>query len=110
MKMYCGFCENELDVSHFENGSVVVYQCSHCPLLILYYFTEEDNLLIKTAFRLEKKGKSYLWTNNHRQECSYITDITVFSPNKGHLVDFPKIMNINPTNVYDKFSLWMTFL
>jgi len=61
---------------------------------------------------IDKKDHQYFWTNNYIESKSYIMEISEFSyrDGSGHLVDFPKVMAINPDNIHEKFSLWMTFL
>jgi uncharacterized protein (DUF1015 family) len=110
--LFCDFCKDELTFSHTENNKLLtVFQCNHCPILIFYYFTQELNKA-RTAFLLDKKEHQYFWTNNYINNCSYIIEISESSSydGNGHLVDFPKVMEINPINIFEKFSLWMTFI
>lgn len=107
----CEFCKNELTYSHTENNELLtIYVCNNCPILIFYYFTPEMNIA-RTCFTFDKNGGRYFWTNNYIEKTSYIIGLSE-SPHRDvreHIVDFPKIMDINPTNIYNKFSLWMTF-
>lgn len=109
----CEFCGKPLHLSHYENGKEVeVYDCTNCPVLTSFYFMGEQR--VKTAFMLDRNEKVYIWTNNYIKDVSYITDVGVtLSPTKDVsplVYKFPKIMNVNPQNVHEKFSFYMTFL
>ena len=108
----CEFCGKELRLSHHENGKEVeVYDCTHCPVLTSFYYMGEHR--IKTSFFLDKNEHVYIWTNNYTKGISYITDVGVSLAKDGRdplLLKFPKIMNINPKNIHEKFSFYMVFL
>jgi hypothetical protein len=111
----CEFCHNPLQFSHQENTKEIeVYDCRHCPVLTSFYYFEKDGTRIKTSYMLDRNEKVYIWTNNYITNSSYITDVgvslSVQSDRNPLVVRFPKIMNINPTNVHEKFSFYMTFL
>lgn len=112
--MECEFCGRELHLSHMENERTVeVYDCTHCPVLTSFYFNAESDDRLKTTFMLDRNEKVYIWTNNYTKGISYITDVGVsLSMTKENplVIKFPKIMNINPQNVHEKFSFYMTFL
>jgi hypothetical protein len=62
---------------------------------------------------IDKNERSYTWTNNYTNSISYITDVSPTIARDGKsplLIKFPKIMNINPANVYEKFAFYMVFL
>lgn len=113
--MNCEFCNKPLNLSHKENGDEIeVYDCVHCPVLTSFFFLHKDSERIKTSFMIDKNGRTYIWTNNYINNNSYITDVSLsLSPvtNKDPcLVKFPKIMNINPKNVHEKFKFYMVFI
>lgn len=111
----CEFCGKELHLSHYENEKEIeVYDCTHCPVLTSFYFMHKDGARIKTSFMLDKNEKVYIWTNNYLRGISYITDVGISlsaAMDRDPLIlKFPKIMNISPKNVHEKFSFYMTFL
>lgn len=111
----CEFCNKPLHLSHYENSNeVAVYDCVHCPVLTSFYFLHKEGERIKTCFMLDKNGRTYVWTNNYVNENSHITDVSVtlsaVHDKDPLLIKFPKIMNINPKNIHEKFSFYMTFL
>lgn len=114
--MNCEYCGRDLHLSHYENNKEMsVYDCTNCPVLVSFYFFENTGVLAKTVFMVDRHGRSYMWSNNYIKQNSYITDLSVtMSANmKGKdptVVTFPKVMNINPKNVHEKFSFYMTFL
>ena len=113
--MECEFCNREMHLSHLENEKTVeVYDCTHCPILTSFYFKADSGEKLKVSFMLDRNEKTYIWTNNYVKGISYITDVGVSLSavkDKDPLVlKFPKIMNINPTNVREKFSFYMVFL
>lgn len=75
---------------------------------------EHKDRLEKVEFAIDKQGHLYTWTDNYVKGSSYITDLNVslFSlQNKSPiLIVFPKLMNVTPTNVREKFSFFMVFL
>lgn len=118
--MNCEYCGANLHLSHYENNKETgVYDCTNCPILVTYYFLEanqktESAALVRTEFMIDRNGRTYIWTNNYVKNNSYIFDLAV-SPSirvleNPLLITFPKIMNINPTNIHQKFSFYMTFL
>jgi hypothetical protein len=116
----CEFCGKELHLSHYEGGQkIAVYDCTHCPVLTSFHFMTEvgnlatDNMRIKTTFMLDRNEHIYIWTNNYGKGISYITDVGVTLAKSGRdplLIKFPKIMNINPQNVHEKFAFYIVFL
>lgn len=110
----CEFCGKELHLSHMENGKEVeVYDCTHCPNMVSFHFLAKDGPRIKTVYMLDRNEHVYIWTNNYVKGISYITDVGVTIAKDGRdpcLIKFPKIMNINPENVNEKFSFYMVFL
>lgn len=113
--MNCEFCYQELFFSHYENGfhANKVYDCSNCPVLTSFCFTQENFIKTKTIFVIDRKKHLYTWTNNYLNNTSYIFDIeaSLASFEKDPcIIRFPKIMNINPNNVYEKFIFYMTWL
>lgn len=111
--MNCEFCQKPLKFSHHENNNEVeVYDCHNCKVLTSFYFFHKDGSQFKTVFMIDKNEKSYTWTNNYVKGISYIVDVGT-SINKDRdpvLIRFPKIMNISPTNIYEKFAFYMVFL
>ena len=75
---------------------------------------ELDYFLTKIVFMLDKKSKFYMWTNNYAKQTSYITDLSaIFNSSKSSnsmLVEFPKIMNINPQNVAEKLAFYLVWI
>jgi CRISPR/Cas system-associated protein Cas10 (large subunit of type III CRISPR-Cas system) len=111
----CEFCGRELHLSHYENNKeIAVYDCTHCPVLTSFYFLDKEGERIKTSFMLDRNEKVYIWTQNYIKGVSYITDVGVtlsaVRDKSPLLIKFPKIMNINPKNVHEKFSFYMVFL
>jgi hypothetical protein len=110
--MKCEYCQNELHFSHYENTKEVsVYDCIHCPVMTSFYILE-DNQKIKISFMFFLQEEAYIWTNNYLTENSYIMSLR--RPSQIHqspiLIKFPKIMNINPENVREKFIFYIPFL
>ena len=112
--MNCQFCQNRLSISHYEgDGKTAVYQCLECPVLVWFHYIEND--LTKVVYSIDKNGRNYIWTNNYLRDRSYITDVT---PNhESHplekdplLIRFPKLMNVTPANVRERFSFFMVFI
>jgi hypothetical protein len=111
--MNCEFCQKPLKFSHHENNKEVeVYDCNHCPVLTSFYVLHKDGSPFKTTFLLDKNEKTYMWTNHYIKETSYITYVGVAADNinREPLLKFPKIMNITPANVKEKFAFYMVFL
>lgn len=109
--MNCEFCQKPLRFSHHENNKEVgVYDCTNCPLLVSFYYLHADGKSVKTTFMLDRNQKSYLWTNNYLNNNSHITDLSSNDGRDPIILKFPKIMNINPDNVYEKFAFYMVFL
>lgn len=112
--MNCEFCNKQLRLSRLENEKEVeVYECIHCPVLTSFHCLHKDGSPIKTTFLLDRNEKCYLWTNNYIQNISYIHDAGTAAAREGRdplILKFPKIMNINPTNIYEKFAFYMVFL
>lgn len=112
--MKCQFCQKELKFSHKENkDEIEVYDCWNCPVLTTFHFFHKDGMPVKTTFMLDKNEKCYLWINNYLKNISYIIDVnaSIAKPSRDSLViKFPKIMNITPQNVYEKFAFYMVFL
>ena len=112
--MNCEFCQKPLRFSHHENNKEVgVYDCTNCPLLVSFYYLHADGKSIKTTFTIDRNEKCYLWTNNYIQNISYIHDAGTEASREGKdslILKFPKIMNINPDNIYEKFAFYMVFL
>lgn len=112
--MNCEFCLKPLRFSHHENNKEVeVYDCNNCPVQISFYFFHKDGSQFKTVFMIDKNERSYTWTNSYTKSVSYITDVSPTVARDGKdpvLIKFPKIMNINPTNVHEKFAFYMVFL
>lgn len=117
--MKCEFCKSKCRLSHKENEDredktkfVAVYDCIHCPVLTSFHVQNEDGVLIKTVFMLDRNEKTYMWTNHHAKNFSYITDIGIQLAKDGRdpmILKFPKLMNVNPSNVHDKFKFYMIF-
>jgi len=112
--MNCEFCRQPLRFSHHENDKEVdVYDCTHCPVLVSFYCMHESSKSHKITFLIDRNGKSYMWTNNYLNNNSHITDLGVNVAREGKdpmILKFPKIMNVNPTNIYEKFAFYMVFL
>lgn len=113
--MNCEFCGRDLHLSHYEkNKEIAVYDCTYCPVLTSFYFLEETGARLKTTFMIDRKGRLYMWTNNYTSDNSYITDVNASLSSSfekdPQLIKFPKIMNITPENVTQKFSFYMTFI
>lgn len=113
--MNCQFCQQELRLSHHENEELIaVYDCVNCPVLTSFYYRKDDNNLTKITYMIDRHDKLYLWTNNYVANDSYIIDLTAGQTTTIRrdpiLIKFAKIMNINPTNVQEKFSFFMTYL
>jgi hypothetical protein len=112
--MNCEFCKKPLRFSHHENNKEVeVYDCYHCPVQISFSFFHKDGSSFKSTFFINKNERLYSWTNNFLTGLSYITDVGgTFGPSTKDpvLIRFPKIMNINPDNIHEKFSFYMVFL
>lgn len=109
--MNCEFCQKPLRFSHHENDKEVgVYDCTNCPLLVSFYYLHANGKSVKTTFMLDRNGKSYMWTNNYLNGNSHITDLSTNDGKDPVILRFPKIMNINPDNVYEKFAFYMVFL
>lgn len=119
--MNCEFCNKSLKFSHYENvKEIAVYDCVYCPVLTSFYFNSKVPLKfaerIKTSFMFEKQNKTYIWTNNYMKNISHITDLSpdaesiALSRKDPVIISFQKIMDINPNNIYEKFSFVMTYL
>lgn len=118
--MNCEFCDRNLHLSHYENNKeTAVYDCLNCPVLVSYHFFLGDQkagepVRTKTDYMIDRHGRSYIWTNNYIKNNSYIVDLSVSLGIRENttplLVTFPKIMNVNPNNIHEKFSFWVTFL
>jgi hypothetical protein len=120
--MNCQFCGNILIFCHHENEQTTsVYDCQRCPVLVSFSYSYDDTVrlhndfLAKVTFLLDRKGKFYTWTNNYTKGTSYITDlsVTLVSSMRGQnplLIKFPKIMNINPSNVMKKLSFYLVWI
>jgi ssDNA-binding Zn-finger/Zn-ribbon topoisomerase 1 len=110
--MNCEFCKKPLHFSHHENNKEIeVYDCNNCPVLTSFYYFHEDGDCAKVTFMLDKNERGYMWTNNYIKNISYITDLGNSTSGKDPLIlKFPKIMNVNPDNIYDKFKFYMVFL
>jgi hypothetical protein len=113
--MKCQFCNNNLRFSHHENdNTIVAYDCNKCPVLTSFYYVQKENKLAKICFMLDRVGSLYIWTNNYLKNCSYITDVGISFAGGGHkdplVIKFPKIMNINPDNVYEKLGFYLVFI
>lgn len=115
----CEFCDKPLKFSRYEDKEeAVVYDCIHCPVLTSFHFFRGDICLdsrVKTVFMIDKSGRTYLWTNNYLSKTSYITDLSAVDMSSAfiknmHVVQLPLMGDINPSNVYKKFSFVMTFL
>jgi len=61
---------------------------------------------------IDKNEKTYMWTNHYIKGISYINYVGVAADNinREPLLNFPKIMNITPSNVKEKFAFYMVFL
>jgi hypothetical protein len=112
--MNCEFCHKPLRFSHHENNKEIeVYDCNNCPVLTSFHYLHKDGSPVKTTFMLDRNEKCYLWTNNYILNISYIHDLSIPLAREGRdpmILKFPKIMNINPDNVHEKFSFYMVFL
>jgi len=111
--MNCEFCHKELAISHYERDkTITVYDCKNCPVLVSFHFNEDEER-VKTCYLLDKNGNSYMWTINYAKNDSYIVDLTptlsLVKDRDPMLVRFKKVMNINPNNVYEKFSFYLLF-
>lgn len=110
--MKCQFCRHPLTFSHHENNKEVeVYECRNCPMLIMQHFFHKDGTAVKTVFMLEKNNHAYLWTNDRLKGYSSITEIS-FTSAPGHnptILKLPKLVEVTPDNVYQKFSFYMVF-
>lgn len=117
--MKCLFCSNKCRLSHKENEDredkkkyTAVYDCNYCPVLTSFYINNEDNSHVKTVFMLDRNEKVYMWTDHHEKKFSYITDIGISLARDGRdplVLKFPKLMNVTPSNVHDKFKFYMLF-
>ncbi len=112
--MICEFCNKVCRLSHKENeNKVEVYDCRNCQVLTSFYISVEDGSKIKTVFMLDRNEKVYMWTDHFIKKISYITDVGVTLAAKGGdplVLKFPKVMNVKPTNVHEKFKFYMLFL
>jgi hypothetical protein len=118
--MNCEFCGHKLQFSHYENKKeIVIYDCINCTVLVSFHFflgerKAGDPVRTKTNFMIDRHGRTYVWTNNYLENNSNIVDLSVSIDIRENtsplLVTFPKVMNINPTNIHEKFSFYMTFL
>lgn len=117
--MKCEFCGNKCRLSHKENEDrdnkqkyTAVYDCTNCLVLTSFFINNEDGTKIKTVFMLDRNEKVYMWTDHHQKKISYITDIGISLARDGRdplILKFPKLMNVNPTNVHEKFKFYMIF-
>jgi len=110
--MNCEFCQQVLKFSHHENGKEIeVYDCHNCPVLTSFYYFHEDGSPAKTCFTLDRNEKTYLWTNNYVKGKSYIQELKITSaPGFDSMVlELPKLINVTPSNVNEKFSFYMIF-
>jgi|SRR5271170_4582247 len=115
---HCPFCKARANYCHAENDNTgMVYECRHCPVLVFLHYSQDKEYkdrLEKAEFAIDKQGHLYTWTDNYVKGSSYITDLDVslFSlQNKSSiLIAFPKLMNVTPTNVREKFGFYMIFL
>ena len=111
--MNCEFCQKPLKFSHKENNDEVeVYDCHNCKVLTSFYFFHKDGSQFKTTFLIDKNERTYMWTNNYLKGTSHISEMRVTSAPgfDSTILKFPKIMNVNPTNVHEKFAFYMVFL
>jgi hypothetical protein len=113
---YCPYCQVQLEFSHLEStnewGRFSVYECLHCPVLVWLHY--ENDSLIKSMFFIDKNEHNYVWVDHYLKNQSYLIDATPSF--KGPydkdpmLIKFPKLMNVTPTNVREKFSFFMVFI
>jgi hypothetical protein len=111
--MKCEYCQHDLKFSHHEKSKEIqVYDCTNCPVLVSKYY-RKDQFLVKTTFMLDRNRQVYLWTNDYVNNVSYIVDGNVTLFQKGTnpmLLKFPKLMNLTPANVHEKFSYYVVFI
>jgi hypothetical protein len=110
--MKCQYCKHPLKLSHYENNKEVsIWDCLSCPIMISFSYLGEK--LIKTSFFFERNEKRYIWSNDHVKEYSYITVLEPLQKNmlnyNPNILKLPKIINVTPENLYEKFSFYMTF-
>lgn len=114
--MKCQYCQKEMKFSHHENKKEIeVYDCWNCPVLTTFYYLGKNPAPIKITFMLDKNEKCYLWTNHYVKNVSYINNLSMCLTkatgfNDDLVIKFPKVMNITPQNVYEKFAFYMVFL
>jgi hypothetical protein len=118
--MNCEFCGNKCWFSRKENVDkdnkkkyISVYDCMKCPVHTSFYINNEDGSKVKTVFMLDRNEKVYMWTDHFVKNFSYVTDIGISLARDGRdplIIKFPKLMNVKPTNVLDKFKFYMVFL
>lgn len=110
--MKCQFCNQELVYSHHENNKEVsIYDCRNCPMLIMFHYLLNETAPVKIAFFLQKNGRTYVWVNNFINNFSYVTEIVV-APSvitSNPILQLPKLVDVTPENVYQKFSFYMVF-
>lgn len=115
----CPFCKEKAEFCHTENNDTgMVYQCMNCPVLVFLHYShdsrEKEAKLDKVVYVIDKQGHLYTWTDNYSKRSSYITDLNVMlldlKDKNPILVTFPKLMNVTPANVREKFGFYMVFL
>lgn len=110
--MNCQFCNQPLLFSHYENDKEVsIYDCRNCPMLIMFHYLLSEDKLIKIAFFLNRKKRTYVWVNNFIKNSSYVNEILVApsSITNNPVLQLPKLVDVSPENVYQKFSFYMVF-
>jgi hypothetical protein len=110
--MKCQFCNHPLKFSHNENNKEVeVYDCLNCPVLTSFYLLHKEGTPIKTTFMLDRNERFYMWTNHYLNNNSYISVLDgATAVRTNPILKFPKVMNLTPQNVYEKFAFYMVFL
>jgi len=104
--MNCLYCNKSLSLSHKEDKDLIfVFNCLNCPILVYYYFSNKK--LIKMSFMIYYQTNIYCWTNNFVKQTSYIYSSNSLDPK---LLSLPQLVELNPNNIKDKLTFYLTFI
>lgn len=108
--MKCQYCKLPMRFSHHENNKeIAVWDCLNCPMMVFSAFLGDHR--VKTSFFLEKNGKRYIWTNDYVKESTYVSSMEPIKDinHTPIILRLPKLIDVTPENVYEKFSFYMLF-
>lgn len=114
MAVKCDYRGGRTKFSHKEDAQLTeIHECSNCKHLPWFYFYKESGTKAKVSFIIDIGSKSYMWINNYISNSSTIYDISIDGSKSGiggMLIEFPKVMNINPDNVKERLAFYLPFI